>query len=91
MEITKQVFDTLQFNLQCALDDIIRLKARVTALEGGEALPPDQTVTVTPQPQPMTCEAHIMQHAPAPAPVAQSDIDTELDLTRGMTAGGRRA
>ena len=88
MQISFADFDRLQNNLRQAQDDIVRLKARVAALEGGEALPPDQTVTPAPS-QPITCEERIMQHAPAP--VAQPDIDTELDLTRGLTTGGRRA
>jgi hypothetical protein len=84
MQVSFADFDRLQNNLRQAQDDILRLTARVTALEGGEALPPDQTITLPTEP--VVCE-------PAPAPVIvvrQPDIDTELDLTRGLTAGGRR-
>lgn len=88
MAITQQAFDNLQFNLQGALDDILRLKARVTALEGGEVLPPDQSVAPDPQSfAPVTCEQVLAVH---PAAAAEPEIDTELDITRGMTAGGRR-
>ncbi|MGC2474458.1 MAG: hypothetical protein WA485_08985 [Candidatus Sulfotelmatobacter sp.] len=87
MEVSSHQFDQMQFNLRQATDDIVRLQARVTALESGNALPPDQKVSVTPTiaPQPV-----VSVEAPAPVPVAQPDIDTELDISRGMTAGGRR-
>lgn len=87
MEVTKQVFDNLQFNLHGALDDIIRLKARVAALERGEVLPPDQSITVTPQPQPapVACEEVIA------APAAQPEIIALPDISVGWVGGGRRS
>lgn len=94
MEISNHQFDQLQFNLRQATDDIERLKARVTALETGAPLPADQSIA--PQPQPAeTCEAYMTRTSPATFETMMQEksaqpAETELDITRGMTAGGRR-
>jgi hypothetical protein len=79
-------FDRLQNNMQQATDDILRLQAHVTALEGGAPLPADQSIA--PQPQPTeTCEAYMMRHAPKPA--AEPDTAALPDISTGWVGGGR--
>jgi hypothetical protein len=78
--------DRLQFRLSQLEDEIKRLQARVTALEGGAALPADQTAT--PQPE-ISCEEYIMQNAPVqPAPTVPETTLTP-DISVGWV-GGRR-
>jgi hypothetical protein len=88
VEITFEMFDNLQNEQQKLADEITRLQARVSALEGGARLPVDQKIEF----QPTSCEAHIMQNAPAPvsAPVKpQPETVLTPDISVGWV-GGRR-
>ena len=88
MNIDFAVLDRFQFNLRKLEDEVTRLKARVTALEAGSPLPPDQLSVaapvlsnwIEPLPEP--------QVAPTLTVVPEC---TEINVLAGggMTAGGR--
>lgn len=86
MNVTFADFDRVQFRLAQAEDQIKRLLARVTALEGGDQLSPEPKVELIPT-------------IPAPAPEPQQPkpiekpIEAELDLMSGsfIIPTGRRA
>jgi hypothetical protein len=83
MQVTFADFDRLQNNLRQATDDILRLQARVTALEGGAPLPAEQPVI-----HKVSCEQVVM--ATAPAPQQPKPEPTALpDIASGWV-GGRR-
>jgi hypothetical protein len=83
-EIQAQINDRLQFR-QSQLDDTIkRLEARVAALEVGTPLPADQTIELVVE---HCTEAEV---GPEPVHQPQPDLGTELDISRGMTAGERK-
>ena len=95
MEISKQVFDNLQFNLQQALDDIIRLKARVTALEAGAPLPADQSVAPIIEAPPPSGVGRFDYVEPTDAEIVatiqpESETTALPDISQGWVGGGRR-
>ena len=82
-ETQTQINDRMQWGLSQANDEIKRLAARLTALEGGKVLRTEPKPKVEPTLPTVTCEEHIA----AQATVAAREIDTPLDLSRGMTTG----
>lgn len=73
--------DNLQHRLSQAEDEILRLFARVAALESGTPLPHDQVIAVMPQPQPVI--------AAVAETVTQPQPTTIPDISEGW-AGSRR-
>jgi hypothetical protein len=90
-QVTFAVIDRLQFRLAQAEFDIQRLLARVTALEGGQPLAPDQTTAVIPAPAPEPATNFVAPSANLAEPQQPQPLEVELNILsgQGMTAGQR--
>jgi hypothetical protein len=76
-------FDTVQHNLQLALDDIKRLTARLDILEGKQPAPKRIACTA------LDMVAPVITPAPAPKP-APPVVIPELDFSQMIPTGHRR-
>jgi len=84
----KNALDTVQFNMHEALQDIERLKLRVSALEAGAPLPADKVPEIQPTLSPPTKVSCTTEHFTAPVVEPQS-IETP-DISVGWVGGALR-
>lgn len=87
MNVNFQDFDRVQFRLAQAEDDIKRLLARVTALEGGTPLPPEPEVEIVPT---VAAPAPTSEQPKPQPPEPPADVELNILSGAGLTTGSRR-